>query len=153
MKTIADPATLESLVARLLALQPDAERRWGSLTAGEMLCHLGDCHESALEPPNASETASEIRSRPILKWVILYIPLPWPKNAQTDPSVDPKRDGTRPSDFEADRERAIRSLRKVAEASGDELPPVHFVFGPMSARDWHRNVYLNVDHHLRQFGM
>ena len=42
MKTVADPRVLDSLVARLQAVQPDGLRRWGTLTAHEMLCHLGD---------------------------------------------------------------------------------------------------------------
>jgi hypothetical protein len=46
MKTIADDKTLKSLVERLCQLKPDSSRRWGTLTAGEMFCHLGDAHES-----------------------------------------------------------------------------------------------------------
>jgi hypothetical protein len=42
VKTVADPAVLESLVRRLRAVQADSSRRWGTLTAHEMLCHLGD---------------------------------------------------------------------------------------------------------------
>ncbi len=151
--TIDDPTTLESLIGRLRALRPDAERRWGTLTAGEMLCHLADGHQWVLAQPASSEGASKIRSRPILKWVALYSPLPWSKRAQTHPSADPKREGTRPGDFEADRERAIESLRKIAEAPAAELSPVHELFGPMSARDWYRSVYRHVNHHLCQFGM
>jgi hypothetical protein len=42
MKTVADPAVLQSLVARLRRVRLDSPRRWGILTAHEMLCHLGD---------------------------------------------------------------------------------------------------------------
>ena len=149
--TIDDPATLDSLIARLQALQPDTERRWGTLTAGEMLCHLGDGQEWLLE--QSGKPTPEVKPRPVLKWIALYSPLPWSKRAQTDASVDPKRDGTRPGDFEEDRERAIESLRKIADAPAEALAPVHELLGPMSARDWYRSVYRHVDHHLRQFGL
>jgi hypothetical protein len=42
LKTIADPPVRPDLIARLHRLAPDAPRRWGTLTAHEMLCHLGD---------------------------------------------------------------------------------------------------------------
>ncbi len=103
--SIDDPDALESLIARLRALQPDAERCWGTLDAGEMLCHLGDGHEAVLDWRDQLEGSPEVKPRPILKWIALYSPLPWSKRAKTAPSVDPRQDGTRPSDFEADRER------------------------------------------------
>ena len=150
--TIEDPAALESLVARLQGLRPDAERRWGTLDPGEMLCHLADAHEMVLRRPDPVEPVAKVRSRPVLKWVALYSPIPWSKRAQTDSSVDPKRQGTKPTDFAADRQRAIESLCRVAEAPVEELAPVHLLFGPMSADDWYRSVYRHVRHHLRQFG-
>ena len=48
MKTVADPSVLRSLVSRLRALAPKSERRWGTLTPHEMLCHLGDAGEMVL---------------------------------------------------------------------------------------------------------
>ena len=143
--SIDNPEALESLIARLRALRPDAERRWGTLTPGEMLCHLGDGHEAIVN----WKGTSEIKPRRFLKWIS---PVPWSKKGQTHPSVDPRRDGSRPGDFEADRERAIDSLRALAAAPAEELSPVHDLFGPMSARDWYRSTYRHVDHHLRQFG-
>lgn len=152
--TIADPSKLESLIARLKTLRPDAERRWGTLDAGEMLCHLADGSDVVLMRRDASEPESEIRPRPFLKWLALYAPfVPWAKGAETDAKVDPRRDGTRPGDFEADRRRVLEGLLAVASASDGELNPVHGLFGPMSRRDWHRSAYRHVDHHLRQFGV
>ena len=42
VKTIADAEVLRSLKTRLGALRPGSERRWGTLTPHELLCHLGD---------------------------------------------------------------------------------------------------------------
>ena len=44
MKTVADPTVLRSLTERLTRLRPESQRRWGTLTPHEMLCHLGDRH-------------------------------------------------------------------------------------------------------------
>ena len=151
--TIADPATLESLIARLRTLGPDSERQWGTMEPAEMLCHLADGGDVVLQRRVASVPEGGIKTRRVLKWVALYSPLPWQKGAETDPKVDPKQDGTRPGDFEADRERVIEGLRAIAAAGEGELNPVHGLFGPMSTEDWHRSAYRHVNHHLRQFGV
>ena len=153
MKTIAEESVLAGLVSRLGDLTPESGRRWGTLTPAEMLCHLGDACQSVLGqrvPPGPPPSAAP---RPVLKWLILYSPMPWPKGAKTRPGVDPKRDGTRPGDFERDRTRAITGLTTLASAPAERLNPVHFMVGPMSRRDWQRWAYRHVDHHLRQFGL
>ena len=146
MRTIAEDQTLSSLVERLRRLRPDTPRRWGTLTAGEMLCHLADTHESVLgtrippgpPPSGVPRPALKRMVRPVVKWMVLYTPVPWPKGTKTRPGVDPRIDGTRPADFEQDRGRAIVSLRGLAVAAPTTLTARHFMFGPMSARDWHR---------------
>ena len=153
MRTIADGQTLSTLVEHLRQLRPDTPRRWGTLTADEMLCHLGDAQESVLGtriPPGPPLSEA---SHPVLKWMVLYAPVPWPKGARTRPGVDPRINGTRPGDFEQDRSRAIASLGDLAVAAPTSLAARHFMFGAMSAQDWHRWAYRHVGHHLRQFGL
>ena len=153
MPSIADTATLSLLVERLGQLRADTPRCWGTLTASEMLCHLGDAHESVLGVRVPSGPRAPDVSRPILKWMALYGPIPWPKGAKTRPGVDPHLEGTRPGDFEMDRLRSIASLQRLAEAEPTSLAAHHFQFGAMSASDWHRWAYRHVEHHLRQFGL
>jgi hypothetical protein len=152
MRSIADPLALDELVRRLQALRPDSARRWGTLTAGEMLCHLGDAHEYVLGVRTPRGPVATGTPRPILKWLVLHAPVRWPKGARTRPGVDPHREGTRPSDFEADRRRVITTLQALAVAAPATLAAHHFRFGPMSASDWHRWASRHVAHHLRQFG-
>jgi hypothetical protein len=151
--TIADAATLSLLVERLHRLRPDTARRWGTLTAGEMLCHLGDAHESVLGVRIAPGSPPSAGSGPVFKWLALYSPVPWPKGAKTRPGVDPHVLGSRPTEFEEDRRRAIISLQRLAEADPATLSRRHFRFGTMNAADWYRWAYRHVDHHLRQFGV
>jgi len=148
-RSVADPAALARLEARLRALRPDAVRRWGTMEPGEMLCHLGDASASVLGRPGGTAGPR----RPLLRWLALATPLPWPRGRPTLAKVDPRRDGTRPTDFEADRRRAIEGLRAVAAAAPEALPAGHFVFGAMRAVDWWRWAYRHTDHHLRQFGL
>jgi hypothetical protein len=149
VKSVADAAVLADLERRLMALQPDAIRRWGTLEPGEMLCHLGDATASVLARPGGKPGPR----RSLVRWIALYSPLPVPRGLTTLPQVDPRRDGTKPTDFEHDRARAIAGLRAVAAAPPDALPAAHFAFGAMTAEDWYRWAYRHTDHHLRQFGV
>jgi hypothetical protein len=151
MRTIADPQTLASLVERLRQVQADTPRRWGTLTPGEMLCHLGDAQESVLGIRIPPGTPPSRTPRRVLKWIMLYAP--WPRGVRTRPGVNPRIDGTRPGAFEADRGRAITSLEGLAAADPASLSACHFMVGPMSAADWYRWAYRHVSHHLRQFGV
>ncbi len=156
MKTIADPAALAQLVERMNALTPDSPRQWGTLTPGEMLCHLGDAADSVLERGASEATGGPPEAAPsrrFFKWIGLRSPLSWPRGLQTPPSVDPHADGTKPGDFEADRERAIAGLRALAAATPYALATSHGAFGRMTIDDWHRWAYRHTDHHLRQFGV
>ena len=152
MKTIGDARVVADLVARLERVGPQSERRWGTLTAAEMLCHLADCSRSLLG--SASRSASPgTKGRPLLKWIALYSPIRWPKaKIRTRPEVDPHDRGSRPGAFERDRARAIEGVRALAGAPADAFPATHFLFGRMAADDWRRWGYLHTDHHLRQFG-
>jgi len=149
MKTVAEPAVLAQLIHRLTALTPASARRWGTLSAHEMLCHLGDAAASVLGRPGGPPAPK----RRLRKWLALYTSLPWPHGLRTPRSVDPRLDGSRPGEFEADRARAIQGLQALASAAPDALPRGHGRFGHMVPRDWHRWAYRHIDHHLRQFGL
>lgn len=153
MKSISNSRTLDQLVGRLNQVGPDATPRWGVMTPAEMLCHLGDAGDSVLQrriPPGSAP------SRPLplpAKLILLYSPIRFPRGVETRAGVNPKKEGTRPGDFERDRARAVDGLRALASASPDALSTSHFRFGKMSLRDWHHWAYKHVDHHLRQFGV
>jgi len=148
MPTVADSAVLAALVARLERLVPESERRWGTLTAGEMLCHLGDANTGVLEPGRQDHSPL---SRPVVRWLALVSPLRWPRGARTPAAVDPHAQGTKPGEFARDRARVIDSLKAIAAASA--MSPSHSKFGRMTVPDWQRWAWKHTDHHLRQFGV
>jgi hypothetical protein len=156
MTSISNPAVLAQLVERLTALRPETPRKWGTLSPSEMLCHLGDATASVLDrasTESANASAEAARRRPVLKWIALRSPLPWPRGLKTPAAVDPHADGTKPNDFETDRQRAISGLRAFAAAPASALAAGHGAFGRMTIQDWHRWAYRHTDHHLRQFGL
>lgn len=151
MSTIFEAAPLERLVERLRTLPGTATRRWGTLTVGEMFCHLADATDWAqgIRVPPGIEYPATVKW---VKWIALYLPFPWPKGYPTKPGFDPKREGTKPGDLERDRRRCIDSLVALSGATEDRLAPAHMGFGPMTRTDWGRWAYRHADHHLRQFG-
>lgn len=153
MKTLADPKVVTHLVNRLGMLTPDHARRWGTLTPGEMLCHLGDVARRVLGG-STRRPQGDPPKRPLYKFLALYSPVPWPRGKiKTRPEVDPRLGGTRPGEFERDRAAAIDGVRRLATAPPEAFPPSHFMFGRMDAADWRRWGYRHTDYHLRQFGL
>jgi hypothetical protein len=138
------------IVRRLGALQPTSVRQWGTMTPHEMLCHLGDSFESVLGERQSSPVDTWL-SRTVMKWVAVDTPLPWPHGVQTRPEVDPKREGTKPVEFERDRQRVRGLLHRFA--ASDTSVCRHPVFGTMTRGEWLRWGYGHCDHHLRQFGV
>jgi hypothetical protein len=89
--------------------------------------------------------------RTIVKWLALHTPFQWPKGAATTPEVDPRRGGTRPIEFERDREAVVDLIRRFA--ADDAIYSPHPGFGVLTRREWLIWGYRHADHHLRQFGL
>jgi hypothetical protein len=149
MKTIADPAALAALTSRLESVTHDATRRWGTMTAHQMVVHLGDGAEAVLG--RLPWPTSRSRSSRLMKWLALSVPLTWPQGikAGADPAGRVVADG----DFPANHQRALDTLVELASVPADALVPTHPLFGGMTRADWLRWAWLHTDHHLRQFGL
>jgi hypothetical protein len=151
MKTLARDQDTAELVQRLKLLRPDSTRRWGKMSAHQVVCHLADAIRMAMGDKHVS-VASGLPQRTIIKWVALYAPMKWPPNIITRPEVDQLIAGTQPLDFAADVAQLEVLLAALAGRRGGRWPD-HPIFGPMSEFAWLRWGYLHMDHHLRQFGV
>jgi hypothetical protein len=152
MKTCARADCRDELRRRLRALGPESPRRWGTMTAPQMVCHLIDAGRMATGRSEVASLATPLR-RTVVKWLALYAPLRWPSGIQTVPELDQVAGaGTSPSEFAADIAEVERLLDEIAEWPAGTPWPAHPIFGRMSHRAWLRWAYLHTDHHLRQFG-
>jgi uncharacterized protein DUF1569 len=151
MKTLTRPGVKDELRHRLRRLRPDSVRRWGRMSAHQMVCHLNDSLLVATGQKTVSHAIS-LPSRTIVKWIALYLPVRWPVGILTRPEIDQETGGTRPGDFDADVARQEALMEDVAAQHGRLHGSVHPIFGRMSERAWLRWAYLHTDHHLRQFG-
>ncbi len=151
MKTLKDPASVQELRDRVRSVSPQSPRKWGTMTPHQMMCHLNDSFLVAMGEKPAELRITLVR-RTVLRWYALNVPIQWPKGVSTMPEADQKRGGTKPVDFERDRDRLVQTMTRFVAPRRDFEWSAHPMFGPMSEPEWLRWGYLHVDHHLRQFG-
>src|SRR5271170_7245580 len=106
MKSFLNPEDKQDTLVRLAKVQPDQRARWGRMSAHQMLCHLSDSFLAVMGQKHVSP-ATGILQRSIVKWVALYVPIPWPKGLPTRPEMDQLVGGTAPSEFESDRNKLL----------------------------------------------
>jgi hypothetical protein len=151
VKTLANERDLAEIQRRLKTVGPDSKRRWGRMTAHQMVCHLSDSFLGVTGRRHLSVASGPLQ-RTVLKWVALHAPLRWPAGYPTRPEIDQAIGGTRPGDFARD----VALLATLLSEFATDPPALdglrHPVFGPMSTSEWLRWAYLHMDHHLRQFG-
>jgi hypothetical protein len=152
LKTLARPRDVDEVLSRLRTLRPDSPRRWGRMTAHQVVCHLRDAFVMGTDKKPVSD-AGGWRQRTILKWIALYAPFNWPAGIMTRPEVDQESGGTRPTAFGEDVRALEAVVHIVAKDPGFFAGRAHPIFGPLSPAAWLRWGYLHMDHHLRQFGV
>jgi len=147
--SLANPGVLDSLLERTNTLTPASTRQWGRMTPHQAICHLSDSLLVVMgeRPTDSRET---LLSRTVIKFIALHSPLPWPKGVPTGKAVDAEADGTKPGDFEADRQRLLALLRRFATPGTRRAR--HPIFGPLTESEWMMWGFGHQDHHLRQFG-
>lgn len=152
MKNFTNAQYLAEIRARLALVQPDSPRQWGRMTPHQMLCHLSDSYLIGMGEREAARRDNFL-TRTVLKWVALESSLPWAKGFKTAPTADQETGGTRPVEFERDRQRLAEIIRRFTAAQRDFQFAPHPVFGAMTEAEWGRWGWLHMDHHLRQFGV
>jgi hypothetical protein len=152
MKSLSNQFHKQELLERLRLVRPDSARRWGKMTAAQMICHLNDSFKSVMGERSAS-SVSNILGPNLIKWVALYLPIRWPHGVPTRPENDQETGGTKPTDFAADVRELEELVDRLARADKDFSWGRHPLFGTMPESDWLRWGYLHLDHHLRQFGV
>ena len=151
MKSLARERDKTEILRRLKNVRAESVRRWGRMSAHQMVCHLSDSFLMATGQKPASDMAS-LLDETILKWIVLYVPLRWPAGIETSPEIDQERGGTKPVDFDADLAQLQVLVERVTADIGTGDRRRHPKFGAMSRAAWLRWAYLHTDHHLRQFG-
>lgn len=153
MRTLASERDTAEILRRLRALRHDSARRWGRMSAHQMVCHLSDGYR-LLTGERTTKLAAAPLPRFMMRWVALNVPVRWPPGIRTTPDLDQDGGGTKPANFDTDLSELERLLREIATGRRGRLAGhLHPMFGRMSEPAWLRWAYLHADHHLRQFGV
>lgn len=150
MRMLDDPECKEEIVLRLRKLRPDTPRRWGRMSAAQMVVHLNDSFFGMMGDKPA--TIPRFSLWRLTKWFALNVPMEWPHGVKTRPEFEQGVGGTPPAEFETDVSRLLGTIQRFIQSPrGFEFCP-HPMFGRMTVKEWMRWAYLHCDHHLRQFG-
>lgn len=149
MRSLLDERSRGEIIGRIRALAPEAQPLFGSLRPHGAICHVIDGFRLTFGEHRVPKLKSAF-GNPLGKWLIIYSPIPWPKNRIKAP---PGFFETAPGpSFDADRERLVEYVERFAkhdEQQWGESP----ILGPLTSRDWATLSYRHLDHHLRQFGV
>ena len=129
MRTLLNDRDQKELLDRLRKVRPDSQRRWGSMSAHQMICHLSDSLRAALGEKQVSSSSTPFK-RTIYKWAALWVPLKWPHGIKTRPEMDQQQGGTRPAEFSSDVENLRILFKQFCGWKGDFVP--HAMFGHLS---------------------
>ena len=133
---------------RIGALRPDAPRRWGRMTAPQMVCHLSDQLRIALGQLSTRPIPGPLRYTPVKRLVIDV--LPWPRGRIQGP---PEAFTSSPEQWEADVATLVALLDTFGTRVGQQEWAPHPNIGRMSGPLWSRLTCRHFDHHLTQFGV
>jgi hypothetical protein len=148
MRTLLNDRDQKEVLDRLTKVRPDSQRRWGSMSAHQIICHLNDSFRAALSEKHVSSSSTlferstsgrlcgcpsggRTASRHALKWI------------SSKAALGPLNSHLMLRTFAFLFERFCGWKREFAP---------HAMFGQLSRTERMRHTYLNMDHHLRQFG-
>ena len=151
MKNLFDATVANDVKTRLEQLEPKSERRWGKMTAPQMVAHCAASLQWAVGEtvPERGPLPARVMGR-LIKRIVLRNDKPLMKNSPTDKSlvVADERDLAR----ERDRLAGLIDRFAAGGPAGCTTHP-HGFFGKLTPHEWAILMYKHLDHHLRQFGV
>src|SRR5712672_2261036 len=151
MKNLFDAAMANQVKTRLGKLEPQSERRWGKMTAAQMLAHCSVSMQWAVGElvPEKGPLPVRLMGR-LVKPMVFRNEDPLRKNSPTAKSLIVADE----RDLGNERDRLSGLIDKFAAggAVGCTRNP-HSFFGKMTPEELAILMYKHLDHHLRQFGV
>ena len=150
MGSMFDAQDRAPMVARAHTLTPQAGRRWGSMTAPQMVWHLSAQLRHLLGELEVQPRGAPILRTAFVHWLIIDSPLPFPRGgAQTSPELV----AFEPGEWDADVAQLVTRLERWAGRGMAAGACVHPAFGPLDGRQAGKLVWKHWNHHLTQFGV
>ena len=151
MKNLFDATVANQVQTRLRKLEPHSERRWGTMTAPQMLAHCSGSMQWAVGEvvPERGPLLVRLMGR-LVEPMVFRNDAPLRKNSPTAKSLVMSDE----RDLAKERERLSGLIDKfVAKGAAGCTTNPHSFFGKMTPDEWAILMYKHLDHHLRQFGV
>lgn len=150
MKNLFDKTVANQVKTRLHSLEPQSERRWGKMTAAQMLAHCSVSMQWALGEvvPERAPLPMRMLGR-VVKPMVLRNEEPLRRNTPTAKSLIIGEE----CDFSHERQRLSGLIERFAAGGAAVCTKnSHGFFGKLTPEEWAVLMYKHLDHHLRQFG-
>ncbi len=151
MKNLFDATVANQVKTRLEKLEPQSERRWGKMTAAQMLAHCSVSMQWAVGElvPEKAALPARLMGR-LIKPMVFRNDDPMRKNSPTARSLIVADE----RDLGKERDRLSELIDKFAAGGAAGCTSnLHSFFGKMTPEEWAILMYKHLDHHLRQFGV
>ena len=136
----------EALIRRLAALTPERQRRWGRMTAHQMLCHVSDQMRVALGDLPTTSYGGAVSGQ-LARLYAIHTPLPWPRGKVR---TAPEMLTAKPAGWDED----VRACEALIRRFATERPhSPHPRFGRLSTREWGVLGAKHLAYHFTQFGV
>ena len=150
-KSLHNPDDVLEIKRRISDLRPDSERKWGKMTAAQMLTHCSEVLKVAMKKTVLPKTFFLFRWIGIITKYEMKI---------FDNGIPPNMPGFKKLiiNFECDFEASKKELLKTLDEYGDfrkhqKLLSQHELFGEMTEENWGFLGYKHLNHHLKQFSV
>jgi hypothetical protein len=149
MNNLYEPARVDEVKGRIVALTPANPRQWGTMTASQALAHCSAAMEMATGDSMPPRMFIGRLLAPLIKSKVVATTEPLRKNTPTARNLVIQDD----RDLAKEQQRLCALIDRFAKAGpqGCTKHP-HTFFGRLSSEEWAILMYKHLDHHLRQFG-
>ncbi|MDQ0781736.1 DUF1569 domain-containing protein [Chryseobacterium sp. W4I1] len=150
-KSLHDTVYFEEIIDRISLLTENSSRKWGKMTASQMLKHCDLVLKVALrkvELPAINILFKTIGMVTKIEMQVFNNGIP--SNMPTFQKLIVNFE----CDFDESKTNLLNTLNEFRTASENkDLPDHHRLFGTMTEKDWGFLEYKHLDHHLKQFNV
>jgi hypothetical protein len=153
VKDLFDSGVAAETKRRVMELQADSQREWGTMSVAQTLAHCTSGLEMAMgviQPKRAPFPANVMGL--LIKPLVLGNDTPMRRNSPSSPELFSANQTE--WDFERERANLVAAIDRFAgEGAACCTEHPHPFFGSLKPQQWAILMYKHLDHHLRQFGV
>ena len=151
MQNVFDAKDAQEYINRINNLTPETPRKWGKMSADQVLAHLTVAYDLTFTPekfPKPSFIAKFLLSKFVKPKITNEIP--YKQSLPTSPAfiIADERN------YEEEKAKLIGNIQRVQQLGREAFEGKENInFGKMTAKGWNNMFAKHLNHHLEQFGV